>query len=87
MRRAPWAKELRLRPKCSQPAKMSQQKPPKKDYNKTLNTAARLSGSAIQMGATIYLGNLLGSWVENKYEFSFAEELITFIAIIIIFIS
>ncbi|NDV14565.1 hypothetical protein GO009_00885 [Muricauda sp. TY007] len=60
---------------------MSQQKPPKK-YKKTINTAARLSGSAIQMGATIYLGNLLGSWVENKYEFSFAEELITFIAII-----
>lgn len=60
---------------------MSQQKPPKK-YKKTINTAARLSGSAIQMGATIYLGNLLGSWVENKYEFSFAEELITFVAII-----
>ncbi len=61
---------------------MSQQKPPKKKYNKTINTAARLSGSAIQMGATIYLGNLLGSWVENKYGFSFAEELITFVAII-----
>ncbi|MBW8242668.1 hypothetical protein K1F50_07630 [Muricauda oceani] len=60
---------------------MSQQKPPKK-YKKTINTAARLSGSAIQMGATIYLGNLLGSWVETKYEFSFAEELITFVAII-----
>jgi membrane protein DedA with SNARE-associated domain len=61
---------------------MSQQKPPKKKYNKTINTAARLSGSAIQMGATIYLGNLLGSWVENKYGFSFAEELITFVAVI-----
>ena len=61
---------------------MSQQKPPKKKYNKAINTAARLSGSAIQMGATIYLGNLLGSWVERKYEFSFAEELITFVAVI-----
>ncbi|AEM70431.1 hypothetical protein Murru_1390 [Allomuricauda ruestringensis DSM 13258] len=60
---------------------MSQQKPPNK-HKKTINTAARLSGSAIQMGVVIYLGNLLGSWVENKYEFSFAEELITFIAII-----
>lgn len=35
------------------------------------------------MGATIYLGNLLGSWLEKKYNFSAAEELVTFAAIIV----
>lgn len=59
---------------------MSQQKPRKNNEN--IKTAARLSGLAIQMGLTIYLGNLLGDWVERKYEFSNAEELITFAAII-----
>lgn len=61
---------------------MSQQKPPNKK-RETLHTAARLSGLAIQMGATIYLGNLLGSWLEKKYNFSAAEELVTFAAIIV----
>ena len=60
--------------------KMSPQKSRKNNEN--LKTAARLSGLAIQMGLTIYLGNLLGSWVERKYGFSNAEELITFAAII-----
>lgn len=59
---------------------MNQQKPRKGREN--LRTAGRLSGLAIQMGLTIYLGNVLGSWVESKYGFSSAEELITFAAII-----
>lgn len=62
---------------------MSQQKPPKDKLKNNINTAARLSGLAIQMGATIYLGNLLGSWLEKKYNFSAAEELVTFAAIIV----
>lgn len=61
---------------------MSQQKPPDKK-REALHTAARLSGLAIQMGATIYLGNLLGSWLEKKYGFSAAEEVVTFVAIIV----
>ena len=43
---------------------MSQQKHPKK-YKKTINTAARLSGSAIQMGIVIYLGVWGGKWLDE----------------------
>ena len=46
---------------------MSQQKPPKKKYNKTINTAARLSGSAIQMGVVIYLGVWGGKWLDGHF--------------------
>ncbi|MAU14752.1 MAG: hypothetical protein CMH46_04345 [Muricauda sp.] len=45
---------------------MSQQKPRKK-YNKSINTAARLSGSAIQMGIVIYLGVWGGKWLDNHF--------------------
>jgi len=47
---------------------MSQQKPPKKKYNKTIDTAARLSGSAIQMGVVIYLGVWGGKWLDTHFE-------------------
>ncbi|MFT0713935.1 AtpZ/AtpI family protein [Flagellimonas lutimaris] len=46
---------------------MSQQKHPKK-YKKTINTAARLSGSAIQMGIVIYLGVWGGKWLDTHFE-------------------
>ncbi|MDF0706838.1 AtpZ/AtpI family protein [Flagellimonas okinawensis] len=46
---------------------MSQQKPPKK-YNKAINTAARLSGSAIQMGVVIYLGVWGGKWLDANFD-------------------
>jgi len=46
---------------------MSQQKPPKNKYNKAINTAARLSGSAIQMGIVIYLGVWGGKWLDAHY--------------------
>jgi len=46
---------------------MSQQKSPKKIKN-TLNTAARLSGSAIQMGIVIYLAVQGGKWLDAHFE-------------------
>jgi membrane protein DedA with SNARE-associated domain len=58
---------------------MSQQKP-RRD-NKGLRNAARLSGIAIQMGATIYLGNLLGSWLDSKFDKTFWEATCTLLAI------
>jgi uncharacterized membrane protein YfcA len=58
---------------------MSQQKP-RKD-NKGLRNAARLSGIAIQMGATICLGNLLGSWLDGKFDKTFLEATCTLLAI------
>ncbi|MFS4466291.1 AtpZ/AtpI family protein [Maribacter sp. 2210JD10-5] len=59
---------------------MSQQKP-RKESNKALGTAAKFSGIAIQMGATIYLGNLLGGWLDDKYEKTFLEDTITLLAV------
>ena len=58
---------------------MSQQKP-RKD-NKGLRNAAKLSGIALQMGATIYLGNLLGSWLDSKYDKTFWETTCTLLSI------
>lgn len=34
---------------------------------KPLNKFIRFSGIALQMGLTIYLGSLLGEWLDNKY--------------------
>lgn len=58
---------------------MSQQKP-HNDSN-LLRTAASLSGIAIQMGATIYLGNLLGTWLDEKFQKTFLEDTITLVAV------
>lgn len=59
---------------------MEPQKPLKKE-NKALQNAARLSGAGLQMGLTIYLGNLLGSWLDKKFEFTFLETTVTLAAI------
>ena len=58
---------------------MSQQKSPKKKEN--LRKAAELSGIAIQMGATIFLGNLLGEWLADKYQKAYLEDTITLLAV------
>ena len=39
----------------------------KNKQRKQLRTYARFSGIAIQMLVTIYLGNLLGEWLDGKY--------------------
>jgi len=49
--------------------------------NKGLRNAAKLSGIAIQMGVTIYLGNLLGSWLDAKFDKTFWETTCTLLAI------
>ncbi len=40
---------------------------PKKTNKSQLKQYARFSGIAIQMGITIYLGSLLGEWLDNNY--------------------
>ncbi|GLU43186.1 MULTISPECIES: AtpZ/AtpI family protein [Flavobacteriaceae] len=45
---------------------MSQQKSPKNIKN-SINTAARLSGSAIQMGVVIYLAVKGGQWLDGYF--------------------
>ena len=60
---------------------MNPQKSPKKDDKEYLRKGAKLSGMALQMGLTIYLGNLLGKWIDSKYTTDFAETLFTLLAI------
>lgn len=61
---------------------MEPQKPPKK-INKGLQTAAKISGIGFQMGITIYLGHLLGTWLDKKYATNFLEVSITLLAIFV----
>jgi|TARA_B110000977_G_scaffold162045_1_gene207263 membrane protein DedA with SNARE-associated domain len=56
---------------------MKQNKP----QGKPLNKALQLSGAGLQMGVTIYLGFLLGEWLDQKLEFTFLTEVITLFAI------
>jgi len=55
---------------------MSEKKPesPLKSWSKS-------STVAIQMGVTIYLGNLLGSWLDGKFETTFLEPAVTLLAV------
>lgn len=61
---------------------MEPQKHPKKG-NQGLQTAVKLSGIGLQMGITIYLGNILGSWLDEKYATNFLEISITLLAILV----
>ncbi len=54
---------------------------PKNQKKSSLNKAMRLSGAGIQMGLTIYLGYLLGEWLDVKFETTFLKETITLLAI------
>ena len=49
--------------------------------NKPLNKGIRLAGAGLQMGLTIYLGFLLGEWLDMKFNKNFWTETITLIAI------
>jgi len=48
---------------------------------KPVNAYARFTTVAFQMGATIYLGNLLGGWLDSKYDKNFLESTITLLAV------
>ena len=39
----------------------------RKKPKKQLNQFVRFSGIAIQMGLTIYLGSMLGKWLDQKF--------------------
>ena len=56
---------------------MSNKKSPKKPLNKAL----QLSGAGLQMGLTIYLGFLLGKWLDAKFQLTFLTETITLLAV------
>lgn len=48
---------------------------------KPFNKAIQLSGAGLQMGLIIYLGFLLGEWLDTKFELTFLTETITLLAI------
>ena len=48
---------------------------------KPLNKALQLSGAGLQMGLTIYLGFLLGKWLDVKFETAFLKETVTLLSI------
>ena len=54
---------------------------PKNKEKEALRTWGRFSTIAIQMGVTIYLGNLLGGWLDQKLETTFLESTITLLAV------
>ena len=53
----------------------------KNSQRKPLNKALQLSGAGLQMGLTIYLGFLLGKWLDKKFDLHFLTETITLLAI------
>ncbi|MEC7782845.1 MAG: AtpZ/AtpI family protein [Bacteroidota bacterium] len=55
---------------------MSEKKP-----ESPLKSWAKFSTIAIQMGVTIYLGNLLGSWLDGKFNTAFLEPAVTLLAV------
>ena len=54
---------------------------PEKKPESPLKSWAKFSTVAIQMGVTIYLGNLLGAWLDRKFETNFLEPLISLLAV------
>ena len=58
---------------------MDQQKHPKEKSG--LKNIAYFSGIALEMGVLIFLGNLLGEWLDQKFEKTFLEDTITLFAV------
>lgn len=54
---------------------------PKQKGDAPLKNWARFSTIALQMGLTIYLGNLLGGWLDTKFETTFLESTVTLLAV------
>ena len=53
----------------------------KNKEKKALKNWAIFSSIGLQMGLTIFLGNVLGAWLDQKFETSFLEETSTLIAV------
>ena len=41
----------------------------------------RFVSTGLQMGLTIYLGNLLGAWLDTKYQTTYLESVVTLFAV------
>lgn len=56
-------------------------KPEKNKPEKQLNPYLKYTSIAFQMGATIFLGNLLGAWLDRKFETTHLENIVTLLAV------
>lgn len=54
---------------------------PKEKQSNPLKNWARFSTIALQMGVTIYLGNLLGRWLDKTLDTAFMESIVTLLAV------
>ena len=61
--------------------KKSLNKEAQKSNTKPINKALQLSGAGLQMGLTIYLGFLLGEWLDIKFNKNFLTQTVTLVAI------
>ena len=55
----------------------------KEKGNTGLKNWAKFSTIGLQMGVTIYIGNKLGVWLDEKYDVKWLEQTITLCAIFI----
>lgn len=58
-----------------------------KKQKRGLKNWAVFSGIGLQMGLIIFLGNLLGSWLDQRFSITYLETTITLIAIFIAMFS
>lgn len=47
------------------------------------NKFLQFTAVAFQMGATIFLGNYLGKWLDENYNSNFYEQVVTLIAVFV----
>lgn len=70
---------MELNNKNSQKKHNNQSRKPDKSPSKYL----RFTSVAMQMGVTIWLGNLLGTWLDTKYDKQFWESTVTLLSVFI----
>jgi hypothetical protein len=56
-------------------------KQPSKKKGKGLKNWAVFSSIGLQMGLIIYLGNLLGQWLDEKFTTTYLENTVTILAV------
>ncbi len=54
---------------------------PKNKEDAPLRNWVKFSTIALQMGGTIFLGNLLGVWLDSKFNTSYLESICTMLAV------
>ena len=58
-----------------------EEKKPKTQKDKAPSKFIRFTGTAFQMGGTIFLGNYFGKWLDGKYSTDYWETTITLFSV------